>query len=177
MMGRTRVLLTAAAATLIVAGVATYAADIDRVIADAESRRKGAEASMREIAAKGDAQVDQAKAAYTQAATQQNAWLDLVVQAVEQDAPAAPDVTAASQSATAALMNWIAVGGRALKLPALNDSTAAGLSKAFARDLTDIATATWTAHKGADPQKRSEAVASLKARLRWKTAEEITSAD
>jgi hypothetical protein len=74
-------------------------------------------------------------------------------------------------------MNWIAVGGRALNLPALSDSTTAGLTRSFARELTEIATATWTAHRGSDPRKRSEAVASLKAKLRWKTAEELVSAD
>jgi hypothetical protein len=177
MMRWTRGVFTAAAATLIVGGAVLHAADIDRVIAAAESRRKGAEASMREIAAKSDAQLEQARAAYTQAATKQNAWLDLVVRAVEGDASAAPDVTAASQAATAALMNWIVVGGRALSLPALSDSETAGLSKSFTRDLTAIATETWTTHRESDPQKRSKAVASLNARLRWKSAEEITTAD
>ena len=162
-----------AAVMLLVTGAILQAADVDKAIAAAESRRKGAESSMREIAGKSTAAVEQARAAYTAAAAQQNAWLDLVCEAIEAGSTTAPDVSAASQAATAALMNWVAVGGEALELPALSDSVAAGLRKSVTQDLIDIASGAWTSNRDADPKARSEAAASLKARLRWKTAQEL----
>jgi hypothetical protein len=70
-------------------------------------------------------------------------------------------------------MEWIAVGGRALALEPLSDSLSEGLRKSISRDLTDIANATWNNYRTADEKKRTQAAASLKARLRWKTAEEL----
>jgi hypothetical protein len=171
MTGRTRGVLSAVI-VLTLAGAAVGAGNVDRAIADAESRRKGAESSMREIVAKADPP-DQVRAAYTAAASHQNAWLDLVCQAVEEGAPAAPDVTAASEAATAALMDWITIGGRALGLEPLSDSLTEGLRKSIARDLVEIASDTWSTHRSADAKKRTKATTSLQTRLRWKTAEEL----
>ena len=165
--------LAAATIVLLTAGAALQAANIDKAIADAESRRRGAEDSLREILAKSDKQIDQARISYTNAASSQNAWLDLVCQTTESGSAAAPDVTAASQAAATAIMDWVAVGGEALGLPALKTSLAAGLKKSITQDLIDIGNATWKNYGSADEKKRTEAVASLKARLHWKTPEEL----
>jgi hypothetical protein len=158
---------------VLVFGAIAQAAGIDRAIADAESRRRGAESSLREILAKPPANLDEARKAYSSAAASQNAWLDLVLQAVDQRSVTPPDVSAASQAATAAVMEWVAVGGRALGLPPLTSSLEKGLRKSVEQDLNAIAKETWKSYAAADGPKRDPAIASLSGRLRWKTLEEL----
>jgi len=167
-----RTFLLKVAVALLFISTAVNAAG-DRAIADAESRRRGAESSLREVLTKSSASVDEARKAYTSAATSQNAWLDLVLQAVDQRTVTQPDVTAASQTATAALMEWVAVGGKALGLPPLSSSMEKGLRKSVEQDLIEIGKDTWKTLVNADVKKRDESVASLNARLRWKSADEV----
>ena len=159
---------------VLILGALLQAANIDKAIADAESRRKGAESSLREIMAKSDPQIDQARTSYTTAASSQNAWLDLVCNTIEQGATAAPDMIGPSQAAATALMDWVAVGGKVLGLPVLKDSVAKDLQKAFTQNLIEIGNTAWKTYSSADEKTRTEVVTHLKTRLRWKTAQEVS---
>lgn len=165
--------LITAALALLTLGAVLQAANVDKAISDAESRRRGAENSLREIMAKSDAQLEQARTSYTAAATSQNAWLDLVCRTAEAGSGAAPDMSPAAQAAATALMDWVSIGGKALGLPALTTSFAVGFKKSITQDLIDIGNTTLKTYGSADEKKRGEAIASLKARLRWKMPEEL----
>lgn len=150
----------------------SQAADINKAISEAESRKRAAENGLKEIKAKAQPS-EQIRTAYTEAATGQNAWLDLVCQAIEQGATAAPDVAASAQSAATSLVEWVNVRNKALGLPELTGVTADSVKKSVAQELMDIASGTWKSNRSADPKKRSGAATSLKERLRWKAFEQL----
>jgi hypothetical protein len=154
------------------AGV-TQAVSVDKLIADAEGRKKAAENGLREIKAKSVQQGEQVRSPYADAVAAQNAWLDMVCQAVQQGTAAAPDVTAATQAAATSLLDWVNVRNRALGLPELTGAIADSTKKAVVENLAELTTVTWKNNRSADERKRTQAATALKDRLHWKTFEEV----
>ena len=171
-MGRNRRTIVSAIAALLVAAAVGQAADVNKAIGDAEGRKRAAENGLKEIKAKAQPS-DQVRSAYIEAATRQNAWLEAVCQAVEQGAPAAPDVSAPAQSAAASLVEWVNIRNRTLGLAELTAPAADSTKKSVAGDLIEIANATWKSNRSGDAKKRSAAANALKERLRWKPFEEV----
>ena len=67
------------------AGVA-IAADLNNALINADGRRKAAENGLRQIKAKSRDQAEQVHPLYAEAASRNNAWLDIVCQAIKQGA-------------------------------------------------------------------------------------------
>ena len=172
-MARTARMVVGTIGVLLVAALASQAADLNKAVSEAEGRKRAAENGLKDIKAKSSQPADEIRNAYTKAATSQNVWLDTVCQAVEQATTSAPDVSAAADAAAQTLVEWVSVRNRALGLPELTGATADSVKKSVTQDLVDIAGATWKNNRGADTKKRSSAAASLKERLRWKTFDEI----
>ena len=160
------------ALVLFVSGVAAPAANIDKAIADAQSRRRAAENGLREIKSKVPDQAEDARRAYAMAADGQNAWLEHVCQAVE-SGTAVADVTSTAQTAASTLVAWVAVRNRALGAPVMTNELAEGVKKSMVHDLVEIANATTKSARGSDPQKRLKMAASLRDQLQWKSAEDV----
>jgi pyruvate/2-oxoglutarate dehydrogenase complex dihydrolipoamide acyltransferase (E2) component len=158
---------------LLVVAVTSRAADLGKTIASTEGRKRAAENGLKEIKAKSPQPSEQIRAAYVEAANKQNAWLDVVCQAVEQGSTAAPDVSTAAQSAADSLVEWVNVRNRALGLPELTGAIADSTKKSVVQDLLDIANETWKNNRSTDAKKRTSAASSLKDRLRWRAFEEI----
>jgi hypothetical protein len=73
-----------AALVLTVATTLVHAANFDQSLRDSEGRRRAAENGLRQIKTKSVQQADQLRTIYTDAATQHNAWLEIVTEAVRQ---------------------------------------------------------------------------------------------
>ena len=157
---------------LLVCSVVGYAANIDKAITDAEGRRRAAENGLREIKTKSHNSIEEVHSAYSAAAASQNAWLDQVCKAIE-DGSAATDITSTAQSAAASLIAWVATRNRALGVPVMTKELEDGAKGSIARDLVEIANATWKAARGSNPQQRQKTSASFRERLRWKSWDEI----
>ena len=86
---------TIAAALLVLAGTSALfaAANVDKALTEADGRRKAAENGLREIKAKSKEQGEQVRPLYAEAASRNNAWLDVVCQSIQQGASTAPDVS------------------------------------------------------------------------------------
>jgi hypothetical protein len=158
---------------LLVVAVTSRAADLGKTIASTEGRKRAAENGVKEIKSKSPQPSEQIRAAYVEAATKQNAWLDVVCQAVEQGSTAAPDVSTAAQSAADSLVEWVNVRNRALGLPELTGAVADSTKKSVVQDLLNIASESWKGNRSTDAKKRTSAASSLKDRLRWRAFEEI----
>jgi hypothetical protein len=159
-------------AMVVVAGVASQAADVKKALSETEGRKRAAENGLKQIKAKGTPS-GQVRGAYAEASTRQNAWLDTVCQSVEQGSATAPEVAPATQAAANSLVDWVNVRNRALDLPEVTGAIADSTKKRVAQDLIDIATETWKDNRSSDAKKRTAAATALKERLRWKPFEEI----
>jgi hypothetical protein len=157
----------------LIAGAIAQAANVDKALADSESRRKTAENGAREIKKKSSGQAAQVRAAYTAAANEHNAWLDQVCRAIEENGPSTLDASAAAKAAASSLVDWVAVRNRALDTPVMKSDLAEGVKKSVVQDMIDIATSSLKSAQGADKQKRMKIAASLNERLRWKTWEDV----
>jgi hypothetical protein len=151
--------------------IVSQAANINKALADAEGRRRAAENGLREI--KAQSQGDQVRAAYMEAASRQNGWLDIVCQAVEQPAPTAPDVSSAAQTAASSLIEWVTVRNKALGQPELTGTVADANKTSITRNLTEIAAEMWKDNRNANEQKRTKAITDLRSRLQWKAFEQV----
>lgn len=164
------------AVTLVVvvsaAGVA-IAADVDKALINADGRRKAAENGLREIKAKSRDQAEAVRVLYTEAASRNNAWLDIVCQAIHQGASTAPDVSAVVDPAASALVAWVSARNRALGIAELTGPLAGAAKKRIIEDLTTIASAAWKINRGGTEQKRRTSADALKDRLRWRGWEEV----
>lgn len=170
---RTARTVVCAAGMVLITVLVSHAADVNKALSEAEGRKRAAENGLKEIKSKSSQPSDQIQTAYKDAATQQNAWLDAVCQAVDQSAASAPDVSTAAETAATTLVKWVTVRNQALGLPDLTGAIADSVKQSVARDLVDIAGTTWKNSRGADAKKRTSVVASLNERLRWKAFEEI----
>jgi hypothetical protein len=157
---------------LVIAVTVSQAADLKKAMSETEGRKKAAENGLKEIKAKGQPS-EELQRSYIDAASQQNAWLDSVCGALEQGAPATPDVSTVAQSAASSLVEWVNHRNRALGLAELTGAIAESVKKKTSQDLVDIATETWKDNRSGDAKKRMTAAAALKERLRWKTFEEV----
>jgi hypothetical protein len=157
---------------LFVSGVAAHAANIEKTIADAQSRRRAAENGLREIKSKVPDRSEDARRAYATAADGQNAWLEQVCQTVESGAAAA-DVASTAQTAASTLVAWVAVRNRALGVPVMTNEIAESVKKSMVQDLVEIANAMTKSARGSDPQKRLKMAASLRDQLQWKSSEDV----
>ena len=157
---------------LFVSGVAAQAANIDKAIADAQSRRRAAENGLRDIKSKVPGQAEDARRAYATATDGQNAWLEHVCQTVESGAAIA-DVTSTAQTAASTLVAWVAVRNRALGVPVMTNEIAESVKKSMVQDLVEIANATTKSARGSDPQKRLKMTASLRNQLQWKSSDDV----
>jgi hypothetical protein len=155
--------------------VLAHAADMNKALGDAEGRRRAAENGLKAIKAKPSGVTDEIRTLYTEAAGKQNAWLDAVCQAIEQGGgTAAPDVSAAAQSAAASLIAWVKVRNGALGQPELAATVAEDARKNIVQNLVDISADVWKTNRTADPKKRASAAAGLKERLKWKSFDEVS---
>jgi len=170
---RTARTIVGAAGVLLIAALASQAADLNKAVSDAEGRKRAAENGLKEIKTRSASPLEQIRAAYKEAATSQNAWLEAVCQAVEQGTATAPDVSTAAESAATTLVEWVSVRNRALGLPELTGAVADSVKKSVTQDLLEIAGATWKNNRGADAKKRTSVAETLKERLRWRMFEEI----
>jgi hypothetical protein len=155
----------------IAVAVAAYAASIDKALADTESRKKTAESGLRQIKKKAAAPADNIRAAYSNAAGLNNAWLEHVCQAVESGGPM-PDTTAQATAAANALIEWVALRNPALEMPVMPNEMAENVKKSIARDLNDISAHLWKI--GRDNKGKSKEFESLKERLRWNSWENVS---
>lgn len=161
--------LVAIASVGIALTIAISAADLNKSLQDTEGRKRTAESGLAKIKAKSAADVEAVRAAYDQAASQNNAWLDVVVQSVDQPATAAPNVAATVDGAASAFVKWVATRNRALGEFELTGTAAESVKKKVAMDLTDVATEAWKSNRQRDANKRSAFTKLLSERLRWKT--------
>ena len=154
-------------------GVTLTAADLDQALREADGRRKAAESGVREIKTKSKDQADQVRSLYAEAASRNNAWLDMVCQSIQQAPSSAPDVSAAVEPAATALVQWVSARNRALGLPELTGPIADSVKKRVTQDLTDIANETWRGNRSGNEQRRTQAANALKERLQWRGWEDL----
>ncbi len=154
-------------------GVLLTAASVDKALTEGAGRRKAAENGLREIKAKSKEQSEQVRELYAEAASRNNRWLELICQAIQQGASAAPDVSASVEPAASALVRWVSARNRALGVPELTPPIGDAVKKRVIADLTEIASETWKANRGANEQKRMKAGTALKERLQWRSWEEV----
>ena len=160
-------------AVLVAGGAVLAAADLEKALAGADGRRRAAENGLRQIKAKPPGEIEQIRALYTEAASRNNAWLDIVCQAVQQPSSTAPDVTAAVEPAASTLVAWVSARNRALGVAGLTPAVADAVRTSVVAELTEIAGATWKRNHGGSAPRRANAVAGLNGRLRWKAWDEV----
>lgn len=160
-------------AMILVCISALQAAPLDKSLSETDGRKKAAENGLRQIKMKSQQEAEQVRGLYTAAASNNNVWMDMICQAIEQGAPAAPDVSSAAASAASSLVEWVSARNRALGLPELTGPVGESVKKAVVQDLTDIASSTWRDSRGDNADRRRKAAATLGERLRWKPFEEI----
>ena len=150
-----------------------HAADLNKSIQDTESRRKAAESGLHQIKAKSASDGQTVRTAYDEAATQNNAWVDQVVQALTQPSSAAPDVASIAEKAANTFVAWVATRNRSLGEFELAGPAADAVKKKVTMDLTDIANEAWKNNRQRDQAKRSEFAKSLSDRARWKPWDQV----
>lgn len=173
MVGNLRQMVWIPVLLLIGATAVVQTANFDKSLRDTEGRRRAAENGLRQIKAKSPQQADQIRAIYTDAATQHNAWLEVLSEAVRQSAATPPDVTGAAERASTSLVTWVAARNRALGEPELAGAIADSVKKGATQDLTDIAAQVWKDNRRADEKKRASAMTALSDRLKWKSWEDF----
>lgn len=150
-----------------------HAADLNKSIQDTESRRKAAESGLHQIKTKSASDAQTVRAAYDEAATQNNAWAEQVVQALTQPSPAAPDVASIADKAASTFVAWVAVRNRSLGEFELAGPAADAVKKKVVLDLTDIANEAWKNNRQRDQGKRATFAKSLADRTRWKSWDQV----
>ena len=146
----------------------------DAALADAAGRRRAAENGLSAIKQKSPTDAGRGSAAYTEAATRQNAWLDLTVSAVNSPVATAPDVQSIADAAAAALIPWVNARNEALGQPTLTPLAVDVTKRAVVKNLLAISTSAWKDYRGAKAQKRAKAVDALNQQLRWKSFAEVS---
>ena len=149
------------------------AADLNKSIQDTESRRKVAESGLHQIKTKSPSDGQTVRAAYDEAATQNNAWVEQVVQALTQPSPAAPDVASIAEKAANTFVTWVATRNRSLGEFELAGAAADAVKKKVVIDLTDIANEAWKNNRQRDQGKRATFAKSLADRTRWKSWDQV----
>jgi hypothetical protein len=166
-----RVSTFATIVAMVVTGAALmHAADIGKALAEAEGRRRAAESGVQQVQPKLSTDGNAVRAAYAEAATAQNAWLDAVIQSF--DKGAAADATLA-EAAAKPLVAWVNVRNRTLGQPEMTAAVSEGVRKDIVRNLVDIAGQEWKANHSADAKRRAAVVPQLDQHLRWKKFEDI----
>ena len=155
---------------VVVAAAMAHAADIGKALADAEARRRAAEAGVQQVQPKLGTDGSEVRMAYAEAATAQNAWLDAVIQSF--DKGTAPDA-ALAEAAAKSLVAWVNVRNRTLGQPEMTAGVAEGVRKGIVQNLMDISSQEWKANHSKNPNTRGAVVATLEQHLRWKMFEEI----
>ena len=168
----TRKIATAIALALL-AGTAITAADLNKSIADTESRRRAAESGLKQIKTKSATDAQKVHVAYDEAAKQHNAWLAAVSQGIEQAGSTAPNVDSVSGEAALAFVAWVAARNRALGEFELAGAAAEAVKKKVVMDLSDIAAAGWRNNRQRDAGRKSAFTKSLNERLSWKTWDQV----
>jgi hypothetical protein len=168
---RKRLVFTTALTCL--AAVGLVAGDLAGSLVQTEGRRQVAEAGLRDIKKKSAEAAEQVRERYREAESSHNAWLAAVSQAIQQNAANPPEVSAAVEAASSALVEWVKVRNRALGEAEPNDAAIAAVKRMVARDLTEIAAASWRANRRTDDGRRAKAVTSLGDRLQWKKWEDV----
>jgi hypothetical protein len=165
----------------IVAGTAVFvlalaslvnAADLRKATTDAEGRKRAAENGVRAIKSKAPQQADSAKELYLAAATAHGAWLDVTKTLVDKGESDSAASDAAGRAA-AALVKWVAARNAALGEPVLAGKTAETIEASVRQGLIDISLETARRQRGANANKKSQAVSDLSNRLRWKDWNEL----
>ena len=157
-----------------VAGVILQAADFNKALADTEGRRQAAENGLRAIKSKSPALGDQVRSAYTKAATEQNAWLEIVCQGMEQSSSSESDMTAAAEAAATSLVAWVAARNRALGETELAGASADTAKTWVHGNLTEVAAEVWRRNRSASQQQRERTSADLRKRLLWRSWEQVS---
>lgn len=148
-------------------------ATLETSVAEAEGRRKAAESRLGQIKSKSSPAADAAKALYADAAAKNNAWVDAVCRAIEEGTKAAPDVSSLAEPAAASLLAWVSGLDKALGNPESSAAIADGSRKQVIQNLGGIAVKSWQKNRTPDAAKRRQASVALRARLQWKTLEEM----
>ena len=149
------------------------AASLETSVIDADGRRKAAEIRLAKVKALSSPVADQAKALYAEAAAKNNAWVDALCRAIDEGAQAAPDLSSLAEPASASLLAWVGAQDKALGNPETTAAIAEGSRKQVVQNLSDIATGSWKKNGKLAPEKRRQASADLRARLQWKSVEEV----
>lgn len=166
-----QIALGVTAALLGTAGL--YAADLNKAMQDTESRRKAAESGLHQIKVKSSADGQSVRTTYDQAATQNNAWLEQVSEAINRPSTSAPDVSLIADQAASAFIVWVATRNRSLGEFELAGAAAEAVKKKVVGDLTDIAIEAWKSNHHRDQGRRTAFTKSLSDRTRWKTSEQV----
>ena len=99
--------------------------------------------------------------------------MDIVCDAIQQGASAAPDVTTAAEPAAVSLIAWVGGRNKALGLPDLTGQYAESVKKVVLQNISAIADGAWRNNRGRDQARRQKAAADLRGRLSWKKFEEL----
>jgi hypothetical protein len=148
-------------------GLDAFAADIAKATKDAEGRRLTAESGVRAIRAKPPAPANELSALYDATADAHNEWLSATDAAIKQGTTTEALNTTAGKAA-ATLVQWVAARNRALGETVLAGAVAATAETRIRQDLLSITTETVNRARGQNEKRRTQAVATLDARLRWK---------
>lgn len=153
---------------ILFAAALAEALSLDQAITAAEGRRRAAENGVKAITAKSAGDDTAVKAAYEEAMSANNAWLDATVTAVKQGRVidgAQPSATEAAST----LVAWVAARNRALGEPILAGAVASAVETRTRQELIELTT---QATRGND-KKRAATVQALESRLRWKAWGEL----
>lgn len=172
-MMRTNALRVLAIVVAVCAVGTVLSADLRKSTENSESRRRASETGVKQIRVKGAAGLDAIQAAYAEAVSQHNAWLDAVLQSIQQPSATAPDVAAMADRAANGLVAFVALRNRALGELELAGVAAESVRKVVIRDLTDIANEFWRNNRTRDAKRREVATQTLGNRLRWKTWDQV----
>ena len=114
---------------LVASSVPLIAGKVDKALTEANGRRRAAANGLREIKTKSKEQAEQVRPLYAEAASRNNAWLEIVCQAIQQGASTAPDVSATVEPAASALVQWVSARNRVLGVPDLTPTLGEGVRR------------------------------------------------
>ena len=148
-------------------------ATLETSLAEAGARRKAAENRLGQIKSTSSQSAEAARALYGDAAAKNNAWVDAVCRTIEEGTKDAPDVSSLAEPAAASLLAWVSGLDKALGNPESSAAIADGSRKQVIQNLTDVAAKAWQKNRALSAEKRRQASAALRARLQWKTLEQL----
>lgn len=157
---------------LLVASVGT-AADLEQALVNAAGRKRAAENGLRDIKRKSSEQAAAVRAAYSEAAARQNAWLEALCKGLREGGTTAPDLKVLADEVAAALVSWVTPRNRALGVPELTPQTAAQVQADTVKNLAEIAQEAWQRTAKGDDQRRTGFATALDQRLRWQPWEAV----